>query len=214
MQHANDAQSGRSNVIPIQEERRTEKRDKGDNVRNGDKTGVMNKFSSLPPMFLEPYTCASSTVVTAETIRNTRSELRKCVAVKRSLSLRRYGCCYEERNATAKGMLQNTGDRVRRKVWNHKRRLSFALYGAKYIKINIFWGRGLAADSNGRLNEELHAPGRVGAHGEGAILHRETLSLRRRRLGVSGLTIRGSCNVRWPHQPLLIKGRARPSETR
>ncbi|KAJ1096561.1 hypothetical protein NDU88_001696 [Pleurodeles waltl] len=41
IQRANDAQAGRSSVIPTQEERRTEKRDKGDNVQNGDTTGVV-----------------------------------------------------------------------------------------------------------------------------------------------------------------------------
>ncbi|KAJ1083623.1 hypothetical protein NDU88_003780 [Pleurodeles waltl] len=53
IEHANDAQAGRSNAIPIQEERRTEKRNKGDNARNGDTTGVMNTFSSKT--FKRPY---------------------------------------------------------------------------------------------------------------------------------------------------------------
>ncbi|KAJ1128184.1 hypothetical protein NDU88_006563 [Pleurodeles waltl] len=42
---AQAAQAGRSSVIPTQEERRTEMKDKGDNVRNSDMTGVKNKLS-------------------------------------------------------------------------------------------------------------------------------------------------------------------------
>ncbi|KAJ1169009.1 hypothetical protein NDU88_000918 [Pleurodeles waltl] len=67
IQHANDAQAGRSHAIPTQEERRTEKKDKGDNVRNGDTTSVMNTFSRRNCKLNQPRRVSNHTSAPSQT---------------------------------------------------------------------------------------------------------------------------------------------------